>query len=312
MGAYLVRRLLAIGPLLLFVSLVVFGLVHIAPGDPAVTLVGGRRASPETLANIRARYHLDKPVPVQYGLWILGAVRGDLGESFRHKQPVTDMIAQRLSISLKLTAGSILIAVTFALPLGVLTAVYRDTMIDRIGTLLMLLGGSVPVFFSGVLAILIFAFWLGWLPAFGTGRGLADEIKHFILPCSVLGLSMVALSARMLRNNLIETLQAQYVTVARAKGLRQQTVVLVHALRNALIPVVTVAGLQFGYLLIGAVLVEYTFGMGGLGGLLVNAILDNDYPIVQGITLFMAAIFLGTNLLVDLLYVVLDPRIRYG
>lgn len=212
---------------------------------------------------------------------------------------------------MKLAAGGFLIAMVLALPLGVLTAVHRNTLFDRLGVFFMVLGGSTPVFFSGVLAILIFAFWLGWLPSTGYGRGLVGQIKHLILPCTVLGLSMVALTARMIRGNLIETLSAPYVTVAQAKGLPNRLVVLRHALRNAIIPVITVASIQLSYLLVGAVLIEHTFGLGGLGGLLVSAILDSDYPVVQGITLFMAVVFLVTNLLVDVLYVVVDPRIRY-
>jgi len=167
------------------------------------------------------------------------------------------------------------------------------------------------VFFSGILAILVFSFWLGWLPSTGYGRGFVDELKHLLLPCVVLGSSMVALTGRMVRGNLIEILHTPYIMVAHAKGLPERAVVLRHALKNALIPVVTVASIQLGYLLVGAVLVEHTFGLGGLGGMLVAAILDSDYPIVQGVTLFMAVVFLVTNLIVDLLYVVIDPRIRY-
>ncbi len=311
MTAYIIRRLLAMVPLLLFVSLVVFGLTHLAPGDPAITMVGGRQTTPEVLEAIRQRYHLNEPLPKQYLLWLRDVSSGNLGESFRHKQEVGAMILQRLPITLKLATGSFLIAMIVAFPLGTLTAVYRNTLFDRLGMVLMVLGGAMPVFFSGVVAILVFSFWLGWLPSTGYGRGFVGELQHLILPCTVLGLSLVALTGRMLRGNLVEALDTPYIMVAHAKGLPSLAVVLRHALKNALIPVVTVASIQLGYLLVGAVLVEYTFGLGGLGGLLVSAILDSDYPVVQGITLFMAAIFLVTNLIVDVLYVVLDPRIRY-
>lgn len=311
MTAYILRRILAMIPLLFFVSLVVFGLTHLAPGDPAITMVGGRQTTPEVLEAIRKRYHLNESLPTQYTLWLSDVLRGNLGESFRHKQEVGSMIAQRLPISLKLAAGGFLIAMVLALPLGILAAVYHDTMFDRIIVVLMVLGGATPVFFSGILAILIFSFWLGWLPSTGYGRGFVGELTHLILPCTVLGLSLVALSGRMLRGNLIEALSTPYVVTAHAKGLPPRTVVLRHALKNAIIPVITVASIQVGYLLVGAVLVEYTFGIGGLGGLLVSAILDSDYPVVQGITLFMALFFLVINLSVDVLYVVIDPRIRY-
>lgn len=311
MTAYILRRILAMIPLLFFVSLVVFGLTHLAPGDPAITMVGGRQTTPEVLEAIRKRYHLNESLPTQYTLWLSDVLRGNLGESFRHKQEVGSMIAQRLPISLKLAAGGFLIAMVLALPLGILAAVYHDTMFDRIIVVLMVLGGATPVFFSGILAILIFSFWLGWLPSTGYGRGFVGELTHLILPCTVLGLSLVALSGRMLRGNLIEALSTPYVVTAHAKGLLPRTVVLRHALKNAIIPVITVASIQVGYLLVGAVLVEYTFGIGGLGGLLVSAILDSDYPVVQGITLFMALFFLVINLSVDVLYVVIDPRIRY-
>jgi peptide/nickel transport system permease protein len=311
MTAYIIRRLLAMIPLLLFISLVVFGLTHLAPGDPAITMVGGRQTSAEVLDAIRQRYHLNESLPKQYVLWLSDISRGNLGESFRHKQEVGTMIVQRLPISLKLAGGGFAIAMLFAFPLGILTAVYRDTAIDRAGMIFMVLGGSTPVFFSGVIAILVFSFWLGWLPSTGYGRGFTEEVTHLLLPCTVLGLSLVALTGRMVRGNLIEALSTPYVMVARAKGLQPRTVVLGHALKNAIIPVITVASIQMGYLLVGAVLVEYTFGLGGLGGLLVTAILDSDYPVVQGITLFMAVIFLVTNLIVDILYVMVDPRIRY-
>ncbi len=307
---YTLNRLLLMIPILFFVSVIIFLMVHLAPGDPAKIMVAGRRTTAETLANIRARYHLDEPLPVQYVLWLNDVLHGDLGESFRLKQDVLPLILNRLPLTLKLVLGSTAITVLIGLPLGILSAVYKNSWIDYLASFLAMLGVSAPVFFSGVLAILIFAYKLHWLPAFGAGKGLAEEIRHLILPCLVLGLSMVALTSRMSRSSMLEVMASDYIEAARAKGLPGHTVVVKHALRNALIPVVTVTGLQVGFLLVGAMLVEHTFGLGGLGSLLINGVQNRDYPLVQGVTLFMVISFILINLIVDLLYGVIDPRIR--
>lgn len=305
MGAFVLRRLLAVIPVLLFASIVVFGLVHLAPGDPALILVGGHRTSPETIQQIRAQYGLDLPLPEQYWRWLGGVLRGDLGESYKYKQPIASMLLARLPITIQLAVGALLVATLLALPIGILSAVYKNTWIDYSLSALALIGVSSPVFFTGVLGVLVFAYSLGWLPAFGAGG-----LKHMILPSLALGLNLVALNARLIRSGLIEALQADYVRTARAKGLSGTVVVLKHALRNALMAVITVLGLQAGFLLVGGVLVEYTFGLGGVGSLLITSVLNNDFPVVQAITLSMVVVFSFINLAVDLVYGLIDPRVR--
>ncbi len=312
MSQYIFNRLLALIPILLFTSFVTFELVRLTPGDPALIMVGGRRTTPEILQNIRQKYGLDRDPLSQYVFWLGNVVRGDLGESFRLKQSVAGLIAARLPLTLKLIGLSVFLSLLLALPLGVLAAVYKNSWIDYLASLIGLIGVSSPVFFSGIVGILIFAYWLGWLPALGAGKGWRDELYHLILPAGVLALSMLALTARMTRSAMLEVLGSDYITVARAKGMRYRDVIIHHALRNALIPVITVASLQLGFLFVGSVLVEFTFGLGGLGSLITDAIQNRDYPVVQGATLLLVTIFVLLNLVTDLLYAVIDPRIRYN
>ena len=312
MSQYIFNRLLALIPILLFTSFVTFELVRLTPGDPALIMVGGRRTTPEILQNIRQKYGLDRDPLSQYVFWLGNVVRGDLGESFRLKQSVAGLIAARLPLTLKLIGLSVFLSLLLALPLGVLAAVYKNSWIDYLASLIGLIGVSSPVFFSGIVGILIFAYWLGWLPALGAGKGWRDELYHLILPAGVLALSMLALTARMTRSAMLEVLGSDYITVARAKGMRYRDVIIHHALRNALIPVITVASLQLGFLFVGSVLVEFTFGLGGLGSLITDAIQNRDYPVVQGTTLLLVTIFVLLNLVTDLLYAVIDPRIRYN
>lgn len=311
MSNYIVKRLLALVPILIFTSFVVSGLVRLTPGDPALIMVGGRRTTPAILDAIRQQYGLDKDPLSQYVLWVGKAVRGDLGQSFRLKQDVTGLITARLPVTLKLIVLSVALSVLLALPLGVLTAVYKNTWVDYVGSFIALVGLSSPVYFSGIVFILVFGYWLGWFPALGAGKGFWDQLYHLVLPSSVLALNMMALTSRMTRSSMLDVLGTDYITVARAKGLAYPRVVLHHALRNALIPVVTVAALQLGFLFAGTVLVEFTFGLGGLGSLITDAIQNRDYPVVQGTTLFLVTVFVLLNLSTDLLYAVIDPRIRY-
>jgi ABC-type dipeptide/oligopeptide/nickel transport system permease component len=311
MSTYITRRLLALIPILIFTSFVTFELVRLTPGDPALIMVGGRRTTPETLQAIRTKYALDKDPITQYVLWVGNALQGDLGESFRLKQQVSDLIVARLPLTLKLILLSTMLSLLIALPLGVFSALYQNSWIDYVASLICLIGVSSPVFFSGIIGILVFAYWLGWLPALGAGQGFWDQLYHLILPASVLALSMLALTARMTRSAMLEVLRSEYITVARAKGLAQRSVVIRHALRNALIPVLTVASLQLGFLFVGTVLVEYTFGLGGLGSLITDAIQNRDYPLIQGCVLVLVTIYVLLNLVTDLLYGVIDPRIRY-
>ncbi len=308
---YTIKRLLTLIPILIFVSFITFELVRLTPGDPAMIMVGGRQTSPEVLKNIRTKYGLDKDPITQYVMWIKNVLHGDLGESFRLKQNVTTLIKARMPLTLKLIVLSTLLSTIFALLLGVFSALYKNSIIDYMASMIGLVGVSAPVFFSAVVGMLIFGVWLKWLPTFGAGKGFWGEIYHLILPSSVLALSMLALTARMTRSEMLEILGSDYVEAARAKGLPERVVVFKHALRNALIPVLTVASLQMGFLLVGSVLVEYAMGLGGLGSLITDAIQNRDYPVIQSTTLVLVALFALINLLTDLLYAVIDPRIRY-
>jgi peptide/nickel transport system permease protein len=304
---YLLQRLAQFIPVLVIVSFIIFGMARLAPVDPAIVMAGGRQTSPEVLEAIRERYHLKEPVWRQYLFWANDALHGDLGESFRIKQDVRTLIISRLPISLQLVGLAFLVSTLIALPLGILSAAKEGTWIDAVSSLIALIGVSTPVFFTGIVGVLVFSYTLGWLPAFGTGT-----IRHLILPATALGLNLVALTSRTMRSSLLEALQTDYVRTAKAKGLSSLGVILKHGVRNAMLPVVTVLGLQLGFLLVGTVLVEYTFGLGGFGSLIVDGVQNSDYPIVQGTTMFVVVIFMALNLMTDLMYAALDPRIRYG
>jgi peptide/nickel transport system permease protein len=304
---YFLQRLAQFIPVLVIVSFIIFGMARLAPVDPAIVMAGGRQTSPEVLEAIRERYHLKDPIWRQYLYWASDALRGDLGESFRVKQDVRTLIVSRLPISLQLVGLAFLVSTLIALPLGILSAAKEGTWIDTVSSLIALIGVSTPVFFTGIVGVLVFSYTLGWLPAFGTGT-----IRHLILPATALGLNLVALTSRTMRSSLLEALQTDYVRTAKAKGLSSLSVILKHGVRNAMLPVVTVLGFQLGFLLVGTVLVEYTFGLGGFGSLIVDGVQNSDYPIVQGTTMFVVVIFMALNLLTDLIYAALDPRIRYG
>lgn len=307
-----VTRLLGLVPLMLLITTIVFFMVRMVPGDPAKLMVGGQRISQQNLENIRKAYRLDRPVLEQYGLWLQDLSHGNLGRSYRQRTEVRTLIVDRLPVTTKLAGFSFLISLLIAVPLGIVAAVKRNTWIDVGATVFALVGASSPVFFTAILLILIFSFRLGWLPSIGAGDGGWDTFVHLLLPSLTLGISLAAITTRITRSAMIEALTQDYIETARAKGLSSRSVVMKHALRNALVPIVTVAGLQFGYLIVGAVLVEQVFGLGGLGSLLIQAVQVRDYPVVQGATIFIAAVFIVLNLIVDILYGVIDPRVRYG
>ena len=280
-------------------------MVRLAPGDPAV-LLAGEFATPETLEAIRARYGLDRPLPEQLLIYLQALLSGDLGESARSRRPVLEELRTYFPNTVELASAAILVALLTGIPLGILAALRPGSGLDLGVMVLALLGVSMPVFWFGLLAILIFAVELGWFPVAGKGT-----LAHLVLPAITLGVNATALLARMTRGTLLEVLSQDYIRTARAKGLAERVVILKHALRNALIPVVTVAGLEFGSLLAGAVITETIFAWPGLGQLLVGSILARDYPMVQGAVLLVATTFILVNLLVDLLYAWIDPRVRY-
>ncbi len=306
MWAYLVRRLLAAIPTLLAVTLLVFLVMRLIPGDPAVILAG-EMADAETLRAIRHKWGLDQPLPVQYAVFLGNLVRGDLGLSLRTGLPVLTEVLRRYEVTLVLAVMGAALAVAIGLGVGILGATRPYTLWDYLGTVFALLGISTPVFWSGMLLILLFSVRLRWLPSGGAG-----SLQHFILPALSLGFFTAGVIARQARSSLLEVLNQDYVRTARAKGLPGRLVVLRHALRNALIPVVTIIGIQFGRMLGGAILTETVFTLPGIGSFLVLAISTRDYPVVQGIVLVFAVSFVLINLVVDLSYALFDPRIRHA
>ena len=304
MHRYLIRRLLLTIPVLLGVATLVFSLIHFIPGDPAQAMLG-EGAAPEDVAQLRERLGLDRPLVVQYGSFLRGLVRGDLGVSLRNDQPVLQQIVERMPATAELAFASMAVAVLFALPLGIIAAVWRGTAIDYTAMTLSLVGISVPNFWLGPLLAIVFAVELGWLPVGGRGT-----LAHLVLPAVTLGAALSAILARMTRASLLEELREPYVLAARAKGVSRTRAVLHHALRNSLIPIVTILGLQFGVVLTGAVITETIFAWPGIGRLLIQSISFRDYPTVQGCVLLIAVTYVGVNLITDLTYGFLDPRIR--
>jgi ABC-type dipeptide/oligopeptide/nickel transport system permease component len=302
---FLARRLALTIPVLLGVATLVFSLIHLIPGDPAQAMLGDA-AAPQDVAELRRRLGLDRPLAEQYAAFLGGLVRGDLGTSLRTSQPVTAMIVERLPATFELAAAAMVFAILVAMPLGIAAAVGRGTAVDHGAMTIALMGISIPNFWLGPLLAIVFAVELGWLPVSGRGT-----LAHLVLPAISLGAALAAILARMTRATLLEELREQYVQAARARGASRVRAVMRHAFRNSLIPVVTLIGLQFGAVLTGAVITETIFAWPGIGRLLIQSISFRDYPLVQGCILLIAVTYVGVNLLTDLVYGVLDPRIRY-
>jgi ABC-type dipeptide/oligopeptide/nickel transport system permease component len=305
MLSYLVRRLVLTIPVLVGVATLVFSLLHLVPGDPAQSMLGEAAAAAD-VEELRTRLGLDKPLPRQYADFMVGVARLDLGTSFRYNTKVSAEIRSRLGNTLKLAMAAMAVAIVIALPLGILAATFRGRFLDHSAMTLALVGISMPNFWLGPLLAILFAVKLGWLPVSGTG-----SLAHLVLPAVTLGTALAAILARMTRASLLEELRELYVLAARARGLSRQRVVLRHAFRNSLIPIVTVIGLQFGAVLTGTIITETIFAWPGIGRLLIQSISFRDYPLVQGCILFISVVYVGVNLLTDLAYGWLDPRIRY-
>jgi len=305
MTQYVLKRLLGLLPTLLIVAVLVFLFVHMLPGDPA-RLAAGPDASPETVALVRADLGLDKPMPQQFLNFFTNMLQGDFGHSLRSKRPVSTEIAERFMPTLLLTITSMAWAVVFGMAIGITSAVFRNQWPDRLGMTLAVSGISFPAFALGMLLMQIFSVQLGWLPTVG-----ADSWRHYLLPSLTLGAAVAAVMARFTRASFIEVIQEDFVRTARAKGVSEKWVVLKHCLRNALIPVVTMMGLQFGFLLGGSIVVEAVFNWPGLGRLLVDAVDMRDYPIIQTLVLLFSLEFILINLVVDVLYGYITPALRY-
>jgi peptide/nickel transport system permease protein len=313
MLAYATRRILATIPVMLFVSLFVFSLLYIAPGDPAA-IIAGDQATPADIARIRVSLGLDRPFLVRFGDWLWQVLHGNLGTSIFTNLPVTHMIAQRVEPTLSLTVFTLLISLSVAIPLGVIAAWKQGSWIDRLVMLMAVFGFSTPVFVVGYVLAYVFALKLGWLPVQGftpISHGLWPFLRTLILPSVALGLIYIALLARITRATMLEVLSQDYVRTARAKGVGQMAILFVHALKNAAVPIITVVGVGVALLIGGVVVTETVFAIPGIGRLTVDAILQRDYPVIQGVVLLFSFVYVIINLIVDLLYTLFDPRIRY-
>jgi len=312
MFAYLVRRIGSIVPTLIFVSMLIFGLQQLLPGDPAIVLAGEER-DPNVVAYLREKMHLDEPLPVRYLYWIKGVLHGDLGESLRMQKPVLELILEKLPVTMELAAFAIVIALVIGVPAGIVSAVKRNTAWDYGANAVALWGLSTPNFWLGIMMILLFSVTLGWLPASGfvsPFENLKANLAALVMPAFVLGNAIAAVLMRHTRSAMLQVLSSDYVRTARAKGLSERGVILKHALRNALIPVITVGALELGTLLSGAVLTEQVFTIPGFGKLIVDAVFNRDYAVVQGVVLFTATAYIVLNLLADIAYVVVNPQIK--
>lgn len=312
MAGYILRRIFSLIPVLLVVAVVDFVIIHLTPGDPASIMLGSD-ATEQDIAKLRQQLGLDLPIYVQFIKWFLGVLQGDLGRSIFMNMPVSQAIAQHLGPTISLTLLAEVIAILFAIPLGVMAANRRGTWSDQAFMIIALLGISIPSFWLGLNFILLFAVKLNWLPAAGyqpLTNGLWNHFRYLIMPAVSLGIMQGALIARMTRSSLLEVLSQNYIRTAEAKGLKRRIIIYKHALRNAFIPILTVIGLTFATLIGGAVVTETVFNIPGIGKLIVNSVLRRDYVVIQGAVLMIAAAYVFINLLVDILYAYIDPRVR--
>jgi peptide/nickel transport system permease protein len=312
MLTFLGKRILQLIPTLFFVSVIIFSLQQLLPGDPA-TIMAGEERDPAVIAQIRAQYRLDQPIPVQYVYWVKGVLTGDLGESMRIKQPVRSLVLEKLPVTLQLGLMAIVIAVTIGVSAGIVSAVKKGTVWDYAANVFALWGLSTPNFWLGIMLIFLFSVELGWLPASGYVPLTEDwrqSLASTIMPAFVLGNAIAAVLMRHTRSAMLQALGSDYVRTARAKGLFERAVVLKHAMRNALTPVITLGALELGTLLSGAVLTEQIFTIPGFGKLIVDAVFNRDYAVVQGVVLVTATIYITLNLIADIAYVLVNPRLR--
>ena len=306
------RRLLQLIPTLFFVSVIIFSLQHLLPGDPALVMAGEER-DPVAIEQIRQHYHLDRPLPIQYIYWVKAALSGDLGESMRLKEPVLSLIVTKLPVTMTLAAMAIVIALVIGVGAGIISAVKKDSVWDYAANVFALWGISTPNFWLGIMLIFLFSVKLGWLPASGYVPLTVDwraSLATTIMPAFVLGNAIAAILMRHTRSAMLQVLESDYIRTARAKGLLEHSVILKHALRNALTPVITLGALEFGTLLSGAVLTEQIFTIPGFGKLIVDAVFNRDYAVVQGVVLVTATAYMALNLLADIAYILVNPRLR--
>jgi peptide/nickel transport system permease protein len=313
MKTYIIRRLLALVPVALVVATVAFVLIHLAPGDPA-SVIAGPDAGPDDIKRIERQLGLDAPLAVQLVRWYGRLLQGDLGQSIFLRKPVTEAILDRVEPTLLLTLSAIVIAVVIGIPAGVLAGRFHNSVTDQTLMVFALIGVSIPNFLLGLLFVLFFSVWLGWFPVAGYSPleyGWARTARSLVLPAFALGLVQSALIARIARSSMLDVLREQFIVAGRAKGLGEPAVVYKHALKNAMIPTVTIIGISFAILISGAVVVETVFNIPGLGRLIISAVLRRDYPVIQGVVLCIAGMYMLINLAVDLSYILFDPRVKY-
>jgi peptide/nickel transport system permease protein len=313
MGIYILKRLLAAIPILFVVTLLSFFIIHMVPGDPALAMLG-RQATASEIENVRKELGLDRPVYEQYGVWLSKTLQGDLGRSITNKHPVADSIKERLPETAVLASLALLVSLLIAFPAGIVAAARQNTILDRGVMFFSLLGVSVPSFWAGLILMLVFATHLRWFPASGYISVFDDfwqGLRYMVLPSLSLGFILAGGNARMMRSSMLEVLRQDYMRTARAKGLSERASVLGHGLRNALIPVVTMIGMDIGWLMAGTVVVETVYGIPGIGRLVIYAVSNRDYPVIQGVILYIAVVYMLANLIVDVAVAYLDPSIRY-
>ncbi len=309
---YFLKRLAALVPTVFFVTLIIFGLQQLLPGDAALILAGEEQ-DPEVIAYLQKKMHLDETLPVRYAYWIGGVLQGDLGESLRIQEPVLSLIKDKLPVTLQLAGMAMVIALLVGIPAGIVSAVGKDSAWDYVANMVALWGLSTPNFWLGILLILLFSVSLGWLPASGYVSPFEDlwgNLAAMIMPAFVLGNGIAAVLMRHTRSAMLQVLSADYVRTARAKGLGERTVVLKHGLRNAMTPIITLGALEFGTLLSGAVLTEQVFSIPGFGKLIVDAVFNRDYAVIQGVVLFTSSVYILLNLMADMAYFLVNPRLR--
>jgi peptide/nickel transport system permease protein len=312
--SYITRRLIGLIPVLFGVTILVFSIMHLSPGDPAKIILGPK-ATADSIAKLNAQLGLDQPLYTQYLTWMANVFQGDWGRSIQMKMEVLPLVAERFTATLILTVASIIIASVVGIGAGIISAYKKYSFLDRSMMFMVLIGFCLPVFWMGIILQIVFGLNLEWLPISGMyspgETGFVDMLRHLILPSIALSAGAGAIIARMTRSSMVEVFNQDYIRTAKSKGLKEKNVVLIHALKNAFIPVLTVIGMQIGFLLAGAVLVEMVFAWPGIGTLMVNGILARDFPLVQGVILFVATTYVVINLLVDILYAIIDPRISY-
>lgn len=310
---YTIHRVMMLIPMLLGISLLVFTIIHLAPGDPTAFFMSEKDFSPEQQARLREKFGLDKPLPVQYMMWLGKAIQGDFGRSFSFGKPVSDLIGDRLPATVQLQAAALFFALLFSIPIGIVSAVKQYSIFDNIASLTAFFGISMPAFWFALMLQLLFTLQLGWLPSstMGTDVAFPLRLQYYVMPVIVLALARMASFARFMRSSMLEVIRQDYIVTARSKGLSERVVLMRHALRNAMIPMITAIGLQLPRLVGGAVIVESVFAWPGLGFLAVDSVLRRDYPVIMGLTMVTASFVLLVNLVVDIVYALVDPRISF-